>query len=193
MYNDCAFPPPTNTQILCDNLVCLEIAALSLSLFLSLSLTLTNSLSLPSNPSLQGDGISYETIANILEHMKVNQWSADNVTFGSGGALLQRLHRDTQKCAYKCSYAIINGEGVSEYKFREHPCTCMSSRPTLWIVHGKSNVGRDGTLCYFLCKGQFSGFVVYKKFIACTFLMRTLYMHDIIYVHDSFSLMCVLQ
>ena len=62
---------------------------------------------------MQGDGISYETIANILEHMKVNKWSADNVAFGSGGALLQKVHRDTQKCAYKCSYAIINGVGVS--------------------------------------------------------------------------------
>lgn len=44
----------------------------------------------------------------------MNQWSADNVAFGSGGALLQKLHRDTQKCAYKCSYAIINGKGVSK-------------------------------------------------------------------------------
>ena len=52
-----------------------------------------------------------------MEHMKQNKWSTDNVAFGSGGALLQRLHRDTQKCAYKCSYAIINGEGVSEYKY----------------------------------------------------------------------------
>ena len=42
----------------------------------------------------------------------MNKWSADNVAFGSGGALLQKLHRDTQKCAYKCSYAIINGKGV---------------------------------------------------------------------------------
>ena len=45
--------------------------------------------------------------------MKHNKWSADNLAFGSGGALLQKLHRDTQKCAYKCSYAIINGKGVS--------------------------------------------------------------------------------
>ena len=42
----------------------------------------------------------------------MKQWSADDVAFGSGGALLQKLHRDTQKCAYKCSYAIINGKGV---------------------------------------------------------------------------------
>ncbi len=62
---------------------------------------------------MQGDGISYESLSAIMEHMKANQWSIDNLTFGSGGALLQRLHRDTQKCAYKCSYAIINGKGVS--------------------------------------------------------------------------------
>ena len=35
-----------------------------------------------------------------------------NVAFGSGGALLQKIDRNTQKCAYKCSYAIINGKGV---------------------------------------------------------------------------------
>jgi len=61
----------------------------------------------------QGDGISYESIGRILEHMKKEGWSADNLTFGSGGALLQRLDRDTQRCAYKCSYAIVNGQGVS--------------------------------------------------------------------------------
>ena len=26
------------------------------------------------------------------------------------------MHRDTQKCAFKCSYAIVNGEGVNVYK-----------------------------------------------------------------------------
>ena len=52
---------------------------------------------------IQGDGISYETLSEILENMVANQWAADNVTFGSGGALLQKLNRDTQKCAFKCS------------------------------------------------------------------------------------------
>jgi len=45
--------------------------------------------------------------------MTKHGWSADNIAFGSGGALLQRVHRDTQKCAFKCCYAIINGKGVS--------------------------------------------------------------------------------
>ena len=61
---------------------------------------------------IQGDGISYETLGTILENMKTHRWSADNVTFGSGGALLQRVDRDTQKCAFKCSYAVINGKEV---------------------------------------------------------------------------------
>ncbi|XP_077985924.1 nicotinamide phosphoribosyltransferase-like [Glandiceps talaboti] len=65
---------------------------------------------------IQGDGISYETIPAILERMKKLGWSADNLTFGSGGALLQRVDRDTQKCAYKCSYAIINDKGVNVFK-----------------------------------------------------------------------------
>lgn len=49
----------------------------------------------------------------ILESIKQAGWSTENVTFGSGGALLQQLNRDTQKCAYKCSHAVINGIGVS--------------------------------------------------------------------------------
>jgi len=45
----------------------------------------------------------------MMEH----GWSADNIAFGSGRALLQRVHRDTQKCAFKRCYAISNGKGVS--------------------------------------------------------------------------------
>ena len=34
---------------------------------------------------IQGDGISYETLPMILEKMKENDWSAENIAFGSGG------------------------------------------------------------------------------------------------------------
>lgn len=63
---------------------------------------------------IQGDGISFDSLGEILQAMKEAKWSADNVGYGSGGALLQRMDRDTQKCAFKCSYAIINGRGVSD-------------------------------------------------------------------------------
>ena len=62
---------------------------------------------------IQGDGINYEVLDEILTHMKKHEWSADNLAFGSGGSLLQKLHRDTQKCAFKCSYAVIGGKEVS--------------------------------------------------------------------------------
>ncbi|XP_020913725.1 nicotinamide phosphoribosyltransferase [Exaiptasia diaphana] len=65
---------------------------------------------------IQGDGISYETLTEILENMKQHKWSCDNLTFGSGGALLQKLNRDTQKFAYKCSYAVVDDKGVDVYK-----------------------------------------------------------------------------
>ncbi len=43
----------------------------------------------------------------------------DNVIFGSGGALLQKLNRDTLKCAYKCSMAEIDGKEVDVFKGKQ--------------------------------------------------------------------------
>lgn len=62
---------------------------------------------------IQGDGVSYETLEEIGMNLKKHFWSIDNVNFGSGGALLQKIDRDTQKCAYKCSAAIIDGKEAS--------------------------------------------------------------------------------
>lgn len=58
---------------------------------------------------IQGDGIDYEMLDKILVAMKINGWSADNVAFGSGGGLLQKMDRDTQKFAFKCSATEIGG------------------------------------------------------------------------------------
>ena len=65
---------------------------------------------------IQGDGISAQSLPVILEAMKVAGWAADNLAFGSGGALLQKMNRDTQKCAFKCSFAVIDGSPVDVYK-----------------------------------------------------------------------------
>ena len=61
---------------------------------------------------IQGDGVDQLQISSILRHMTVSKWSADNIAFGMGGALLQRIDRDTQKFAMKASAAEINGEWV---------------------------------------------------------------------------------
>jgi nicotinamide phosphoribosyltransferase len=65
---------------------------------------------------IQGDGIDEYAIKEILEAMMINGWSAENVAFGMGGALLQHSNRDTMKFAMKASAAYINGEWVDVYK-----------------------------------------------------------------------------
>lgn len=65
---------------------------------------------------IQGDGIDHDMLGRVLAAMEATQWSTDNVAFGSGGGLLQKVNRDTQKCAIKCSAAEINGEWVDVMK-----------------------------------------------------------------------------
>lgn len=59
---------------------------------------------------IQGDGIDYDMLRAVLAAIEATGWSADNIAFGSGGGLLQKVNRDTQKCAIKCSAAEIDGE-----------------------------------------------------------------------------------
>lgn len=65
---------------------------------------------------IQGDGVDRVSIDQILGVLMVNGWSADNIGFGMGGALLQKLNRDTMKFAFKCSYAVVNGVERDVYK-----------------------------------------------------------------------------
>jgi nicotinamide phosphoribosyltransferase len=65
---------------------------------------------------IQGDGVNYNEIGNIYEALKNNGIGAENLVLGMGGALLQKVDRDTQKFALKCSCAVINGKEVSVAK-----------------------------------------------------------------------------
>ena len=58
---------------------------------------------------IQGDGVEEKSIEAILEMMKVRKQSAENIAFGMGGALLQKLDRDTMKFAMKASAAKVKG------------------------------------------------------------------------------------
>ncbi|XP_071531453.1 nicotinamide phosphoribosyltransferase-like isoform X3 [Panulirus ornatus] len=96
---------------------------------------------------IQGDGISYRTIGAILENLKAHGWSSANVVFGSGGSLLQKVNRDTQKCAFKCSYVVINGEGVDVYKqpISDLGKTSKKGRLALHHVNGTYTTVEGGT------------------------------------------------
>lgn len=61
---------------------------------------------------IQGDGVNYDSIKDIYAALKKAGISAENLVLGMGGALLQKVDRDTQKFAIKCSYAKMNGKDV---------------------------------------------------------------------------------
>uniref|UniRef100_A0A8C6SQP9 Nicotinamide phosphoribosyltransferase n=1 Tax=Neogobius melanostomus TaxID=47308 RepID=A0A8C6SQP9_9GOBI len=65
---------------------------------------------------IQGDGVDINTLQEIVEGMKQHRWSIENIAFGSGGALLQKLTRDLLNCSFKCSYVVTNGLGVNVFK-----------------------------------------------------------------------------
>jgi nicotinamide phosphoribosyltransferase len=65
---------------------------------------------------IQGDGINQANIDRILYRATTAGFSADNITFGQGGGLLQQVDRDTLKFAMKCSAAKVNGEWRDVYK-----------------------------------------------------------------------------
>ena len=65
---------------------------------------------------IQGDGVNELTIRSILGAFMAMGWSADNIAFGMGGALLQALDRDTQRFAMKCSSVKVNGEWIDVQK-----------------------------------------------------------------------------
>jgi nicotinamide phosphoribosyltransferase len=65
---------------------------------------------------IQGDGVNHEAVRAILHEMLSHGYSASNLAFGSGGANLQKVDRDTMKCAYKCSEITINGAPRKVYK-----------------------------------------------------------------------------
>lgn len=65
---------------------------------------------------IQGDGINHQSIDEILSTFTAAGFSADNVAFGMGGALLQQVHRDTQQFAMKCSAIQAEGQWFDVYK-----------------------------------------------------------------------------
>jgi nicotinamide phosphoribosyltransferase len=52
---------------------------------------------------IQGDGIDHNSLQKILDRMIEERLSIDNIAFGMGGGLLQKVDRDTLKYAMKAS------------------------------------------------------------------------------------------
>jgi hypothetical protein len=59
---------------------------------------------------IQGDGINMDTYEKLLEALHKNKWSVTNLVVGSGGGLLQKVNRDTLRCAIKASFTKVEGQ-----------------------------------------------------------------------------------
>ena len=87
----------------------------------------------------QGDGVNELTIRSILGGFMAMGWSADNIAFGMGGALLQQVDRDTQKFAMKCSSMQMNGlwHDVQKDPVTDPGKKSKAGRVTLWKSGGE--------------------------------------------------------
>jgi len=87
-------------------------------------------------------------LAEILAATKAAGWSADNVAFGSGGGLLQKLNRDTSKYALKCSEVIVAGTRRDVFKQPVTDSGKQSKRGRLALVRreGKLKTVRENEL-----------------------------------------------
>ncbi len=90
---------------------------------------------------IQGDGIGRASMEQILRVMEFYKWSADNIAFGSGGGLLQKVNRDTNRFAFKCSSIIIDGVEQDVWK---SPITDSEKQSKRGRLELKKTMSRNG-------------------------------------------------
>ena len=68
---------------------------------------------------IQGDGLDPITINDLMFETKKRKFSLENIAFGMGGGLLQKVNRDTLKFSQKTNAVMIDGvwRDVSEKPF----------------------------------------------------------------------------
>lgn len=120
---------------------------------------------------IQGDGINEDTIRQILQNLLIDGFSAENVAFGMGGALLQKVDRDTQRFAYKASAGLIDGAYRGIYK---DPVTDPGKRSKDGVLDLVMEDGRMTTRAYYTFDTDFPGS-----------LMRTVFKDGEMTVRDS--------
>lgn len=90
----------------------------------------------PSVRVIQGDGVNYESIGEILEGLKADGFSTENVAFGMGAELLQKVNRDTQRMAMKASAIRRDGAWVDVLKTPKTDAGKASKPGVLSLVAG---------------------------------------------------------
>jgi nicotinamide phosphoribosyltransferase len=84
---------------------------------------------------IQGDGMDLDTIEDLYQAVTSDGWSAENVTVGMGGGLLQKVNRDTMRFAMKASAIQIDDIWADVYKDPKTDPGKRSKRGRLALVH----------------------------------------------------------
>lgn len=98
---------------------------------------------------IQGDGVNPKSIVDILTAMKEAGWSAENIAFGMGGELLQKLNRDTQKFACKMCAAVIDGKLTAVSKNPKSDPSKASKAGYLDVVVTEEDPQNYNTVAYY--------------------------------------------
>ncbi|WP_425145417.1 nicotinate phosphoribosyltransferase [Deinococcus sp.] len=106
---------------------------------------------------IQGDGIDEDSLREILQTVIGDGFSAENVGFGMGGALLQQVNRDTQRFAYKASAGQVDGHFQPIYK---DPVTDPGKRSKDGVLDLVMENGRYVTRQYQSFETEFPGSVM---------------------------------
>jgi nicotinamide phosphoribosyltransferase len=93
---------------------------------------------------IYGDGLNPKKIEELLEKAKILGWASDNIVFGMGGGLLQKVDRDTCRFAWKCC-ALQTSDDVWHDVFKD-PCDGKGTSESKASFRGRIKVIKiDGT------------------------------------------------
>jgi len=130
---------------------------------------------------IQGDGVNEDAIYDILKALKLDGFSAENIAFGMGGALLQgnahaSINRDTHRFAMKCSYVTVDGKGRNVFKDPVTDKGKVSKIGQLELVERPNVLGPDRYIT--VPRGEENG---------NRMVMRTVYENGELLVDDSLA------
>lgn len=103
---------------------------------------------------IQGDGMSIDKIQTLVDTILEHKFSVENISFGMGGGLLQKLDRDTMSWSMKMYKIKINGEWRNVRKIPSTQLNKESFNPqnivddSDWVTHYQWTGRSDKPLIY---------------------------------------------
>jgi nicotinamide phosphoribosyltransferase len=94
---------------------------------------------------IQGDGVNYHSIDDITEMLIDEGWSTQNIAFGMGGALLQKVDRDTFGFAMKCNAVKFSNE-IGWIAVKKDPKTDPGKASKAGRIDGMKTKFYDGSV-----------------------------------------------